>query len=295
VHVHVKRAIDERASLTASVAARLELAIEGAVIGQETAVHDVLLAVLAGGPCLLVGPSGVGKSLMGSAVAAALGMPFTEIAGAPDARSTGLPDVGVVVLNELARTPPSVRMAMLDRHPGGAIVLATHNPADHADWPLTEAERDRFLLSAPFAYPTAEEERELLRRGVTPPGSAAVVVSQADLLGARLEVEALPAASNVIEYAARLARSTRPVHDGEAPDFVHELVTAGAGPRGAQALMLAARAHALISGGPAVSLDDVDAVAPSALRHRLVVSDAARRQGLTADDVISRILPRARD
>ena len=294
MHVHVKRVIDEGASLTASVAARLEREITRAVIGQEAAVHDVLLAVLAGGHCLFVGPSGVGKSLLGSAVAGALGAPFTEVAGTPDASEARLPDAGVILINELARTPPAVRVALLGHEPRGCTVLAAHNPADHADWPLTEAERDRFMLSTTFEYPTAEEERELLRRASRQETPAAAVIDLAELLRARAEIAAMPAASNVVEYAARLARSTRPVHDGEAPGFVHELVAAGAGPRGAQALLLAARAHALIDGEPAVSLDDVDAVAPSALRHRLVVTDAARRQGLTADDVISRILPLAR-
>ena len=294
MHVHVKRVIDEGASLTASVAARLEREITRVVIGQEAAVHDVLLAVLAGGHCLFVGPSGVGKSLLGSAVAGALAVPFTEIAATPDARDARLPDAGVILINELARTPPAVRIALLAHEPRGCTVLAAHNPADPADWPLTEAERDRFMLSTTFEYPTAEEERELLRRASRQETPAAAVIDLAELLRARAEIAGMPAASNVIEYAARLARSTRPVHDGEAPGFVFELVASGAGPRGAQALMLAARAHALIDGEPAVSLDDVDGVALSALRHRVVVSDAARCQGLTADDVISRILPLAR-
>jgi MoxR-like ATPase len=202
----------------------------------------------------------------------------------------------VIVIEELERTPPSVRAGLLDQDPADAFVLATRNPTDVAEWPLTQAELDRFLLSTPFEYPTAEEERELLRRtskaGVI---AANAVIDPDELMRARVEVREMPAASNVIEYAARLARSTRPVADTEGPEFVHELVAAGAGPRGSQALLAAARAHALIDGEAAVSLDDIDAVAPAALRHRIFLTDAARRQGLTADDVISRILPRARE
>jgi MoxR-like ATPase len=175
------------------------------------------------------------------------------------------------------------------------FVVATQNPADRSEWPLTQAELDRFLLSTAFEYLTAEEERHLLRRASKPGVPAAnAVIDPDDLYKARAEVREMPAASNVIEYAARLARSTRPVIDGERPDFVQELVAVGAGPRGSQALLAAARAHALIDGEAAVSLDDVDAVAPAALRHRLVLTEAARAQGLTADDVISRILPLAR-
>ena len=293
MHVHVKRTIDAGASLTASVAARLEDAIEQVVIGQEEAVHDALLAVLAGGHCLFLGPSGVGKSLMGSAVAQALGQPFVELAATPDAREARLPDGGVIVISELARTAPAVRVALLDQSPAGSTVFATHNPGADADAPLTEAELDRFMLATRFDYPTAEEERALLRRPA--PARAGGVIEPGELLRARGEVAGMPAASNVIEYAARLARSTRPVHDGEAPAFVHDLVISGAGPRGALALMAAARAHALIDGAAAVSLDDVDAVAPAALRHRIRLSDAARRQGLSADDVISRIIPLTRE
>ena len=294
VHVHAKRTIDATSSLTASVAARLEAEIERVVIGQEAAVHAVLLGILAGGRCLLTGPSGVGKSALGGAVAGALGLPFVEVPGTPEARETPPVERAVVVFDEIARTPPSIRVALLDQDSAATVVLATHNPQEHAEWPLSEAELDRFMLSVAFDYPTAEEERELLRRASRDRRTADAVVSAAELSGARSEVAALPAASNVIDYAARLARSTRPVHDGEAPAFVHELVANGAGPRGALALMAAARAHALIDGGAAVSLDDVDAVAPAALRHRLQISEAARRQRVTADDVIARILPGAR-
>ncbi|MDQ3169091.1 MAG: MoxR family ATPase [Acidobacteriota bacterium] len=292
MHVHVKRTIDAGGSLTASVAARLEEAIEHVVIGQEEAVHDALIAVLAGGHCLFLGPSGVGKSLMGSAVARALSQPFVEVAATPDARDDRLPEGGVIVISEIARAATAVRVALLDQSPAGSTIFATHNPFDPAGSPLTDAEFDRIMLATRFDYPTAEEERALLRRPETL--RAAVVIEADELLRARAEVAGVPAASNVIEYAARLARSTRPVHDGEAPAFVHDLVVSGAGPRGALALMAAARAHALIDGAAAVSLDDVDAVAPAALRHRIRLSDAARRQGLSTDDVISRIIPLAR-
>lgn len=295
MHVHTKRVIDAGSSLTAAVASKLEHEIERVVIGQEKAVHDVLLALLAGGHCLFSGVSGTGKSLIGSVVAQAAGMDHVTIACGPDAQLRTLPASGVVVIEELERTPPAVRASLLDEDPSDVFIVATRNPSDASEWPLTQGELDRFLLSTPFDYPTAEEERALLRR-MTKPGAAAAnaVIDSADLFRARAEVREMPAASNVIEYAARLARSTRPVADGEGPDFVQELVAVGAGPRGSQALLAAGRAHALIDGAPSVSLDDIDAVAPGALRHRIVITDAARRQGLTTDDVISRILPLAR-
>jgi MoxR-like ATPase len=295
VHVHTKRVIDASSSLTAAVASKLEHEIERVVVGQENAVHDVLIAILAGGHCLFTGPAGTGKSLIGSVIAQAAGLGHVAVPGGPDAPAVAVPGRRVTVLEELERTPPAVRVQLLEQEPADAFVIATRNPHDKPEWPLTQAELDRFLLSTPFEYPTAEEERDLLRRSSKPGIAAAnAVIDPADLTRARAEVRDMPAASNVLEYAARLARSTRPVADGEAPDFVHELVAAGAGPRGSQALLAAARAHALIDGEAAVSLDDVDAVAPAVLRHRITVTENARRQGLTADDVISRILPLAR-
>ena len=295
MHVHTKRVIDASRSLTASVASRLEHEIERVVIGQEQVVHDVLLAVMAGGHCLFRGAAGPGKSLVASAVAQACGMDLVTVPCTPDA-STGVPATTadtVVTFDELDRAPASVRARLLDASP--AIVFATQNRNDRPAEPLTEAELDRFLVCTLFDYPTAEEERDLLRRSLRPGvAHADAVIEPGELRRARAEIRDLPAASNVIEYAARLARSTRPVADGERPDFVMELVAVGAGPRGSQALLLAAQAHALIDGEVAVSLDDVDAVAPAVLRHRLVLSDAARRQGLGPDDVISRILPIAR-
>ena len=296
MHVHTKRVIDASSSVTASVASRLEHEIERVVIGQEQAVHDVLLAVLAGGHCLLVGSAGTGKSLMASVVAQAAGLSLTVKPCTPVSNTAfEPPEPEVVAFEEIARAQPDVRVTLLDSQAPGTLVFATHNPHDQFEWPLTEGELDRFLLSTTFDYPTAEEERDMLRRAWRPGAVAAnVVIDRQELAEARAEVRDVPAASNVIEYAARLARSTRPVTDGERPDFVPELVATGAGPRGSQALLTAARAHALVDGNAAVSLDDVDAVAPAALRHRITLTAAARRQGLTADDVISRILPIAR-
>lgn len=287
--------IDASSSLTAAVASKLEHEIERVVVGQEKAVHDVLIALLAGGHCLFSGAAGTGKTLIGTVIAQAAGLAHVTVAGGPDAPAVTLPGRRVIVIEDLERTPPAVRASLLEQDPDEAFVLATHNPHDKAEWPLTQGELDRFLLSTPFDYPTAEEERELLRRASKPGMAAAnAVIDPDELMRARAEVREMPAASNVIEYAARLARSTRPVADGEGPDFVHELIAVGAGPRGSQALLAAARAHALVDGEAAVSLDDIDAVAPAALRHRMVLTDAARRQDLTADDLISRILPLAR-
>jgi len=295
VHVHTKRVIDASSSLTAAVASKLEHEIERVIIGQEQAVHDVLLAMLAGGHCLFSGPAGTGKSLIASVVAQACGLPLVTVPCTPDA--TGAMEAAdlesIVVFEDLERAPAAARARLLEAP--HAIVFATRNPHDRHEAPLTEGEVDRFLLCTPFDYPTAEEEREFLRRTAKPGVFAAnAVIEPGALARARAEVRDLPAASNVIEYASRLARSTRPVADGERPDFVPELVAVGAGPRASQALLAAARAHALIDGEAAVSLDDIDAVAPAALRHRLGLTDAARRQGLTADDVISRIIPIAR-
>ncbi|MEZ5284573.1 MAG: MoxR family ATPase [Vicinamibacterales bacterium] len=172
------------------------------------------------------------------------------------------------------------------------FVLATQNPIEQeGTYALPEAQLDRFLLNVVMSYPSAEEERAILAQTTTSEVRAASPVATAeDIERARLLVREVAAAGNVVDYAARLVRATRPVDGDEAPDFVRRYVRWGAGPRAGQSLLLAGKARAVMHGRPAVSLEDVAAVAPPVLRHRVLVNFEAEAEGVDAEAVVGRLL-----
>ncbi|MGH9175510.1 MAG: AAA family ATPase, partial [Vicinamibacterales bacterium] len=174
------------------------------------------------------------------------------------------------------------------------FVLATQNPIEQeGTYPLPEAQLDRFMLNVVIDYPTAAEERAILAQTTTgdEPRASAVVTGD-EIERARRLVREIPAAENVIDYAARLVRASRP-HDADA-DFVRQWVRWGAGPRAGQALLLAGKARAVLDGRPAVSLENVRAVAAPVLRHRLLVNFQAEAEGIDAESVVARLLDAVR-
>ena len=206
------------------------------------------------------------------------------------------------------RTPPKTQSALLEAMQeyqvtvGGVrhalerplFVLATENPIEQeGTYPLPEAQLDRFMLNVVIDYPSADEERAILAQTTTAdePRVAAVATGE-QIERARLLVREIPAAANVVDYAARLIRSSRPVAPaGErVPDFVRDWVRWGAGPRAGQALLLAGKARAVLQGRPAVSIEDVRAVARPVLRHRLLVNFQAEAEGIDAETLVSRLL-----
>jgi MoxR-like ATPase len=180
------------------------------------------------------------------------------------------------------------------------FVLATENPIEQeGTHPLPEAQLDRFLFNVVIGYPTPDDERRIIAETTTGADRVAqVAASGAELEGARMLVRELPAASNVVDYALRLTRATRP-DDPTAPRTVRDWVRWGAGPRAGQALLLGAKATALLDGRPAPSLEDVTAVALPVLRHRVLVNYQAEADGIGPDQVVAGLLeavrPRAAD
>jgi len=178
------------------------------------------------------------------------------------------------------------------------FVLATQNPIEQeGTYPLPEAQLDRFMLNVVIGYPSAAEERAILAQTTTAHEPVVRPVANGeDIERARLLVREIPAAENVIAFATRLVRATRPLGDeGAAPlDFVRDWVRWGAGPRAGQALLLAGKARAVLDGRPAVSLDDIRAVAPPVLRHRLLVNFQAEAEGIDAETVVTRLLDAVR-
>ncbi|MFP5378280.1 MAG: AAA family ATPase [Vicinamibacteria bacterium] len=214
----------------------------------------------------------------------------------------------IILADEINRTPPKTQAALLEAMQeyqvtvGGVrhtldrplFVLATENPIEQeGTYPLPEAQLDRFMLNVVIDYPSAEEERAILSATTT--GAAPMVspvASAGEIERARLLVREVPAAANAVDYAARLVRATRPTAGpGEtAPEFVRQWVRWGAGPRAGQALLLAAKARAVLAGRPAVSLDDIRAVAAPVLRHRVLVNFQAEADGIDAETIVARLI-----
>jgi MoxR-like ATPase len=175
--------------------------------------------------------------------------------------------------------------------PDPFFVLATQNPIEQeGTYPLPEAQLDRFLFNIVVDYPNAEEEREIIRR-VTSPNSATVspLMTGPEIIHLQNIVKRVPVGDHVIDFAAKLARATRPASD-EAPDFVKEMVGWGAGPRAGISLISAAKAHAVLRGRVHATTGDVASVALPVLRHRVLTTFNAEAAGVKSDDIIKRLV-----
>jgi MoxR-like ATPase len=316
--------IDEAQALVT----RVDQAVRRVIVGQHDVVAQVLLVLLAGGHGLLQGVPGLAKTLLVKTLARALDLRFSRIQFTPDLmpadvlgtevieedRATGHRVVRfvpgpifaqVILADEINRTPPRTQAALLEamqeaqvtiagvRHPLELplFVLATENPIEQeGTYPLPEAQLDRFMFNIVMSYPSAAEERAIIATTTTSSDPEVSPVAGADdLLRARRLVRDIPAADNVIDYATRLVRATRPGDAAVAPS-VTRWVRWGAGPRAGQALVLAAKARAVVHGRPAVSLDDIRTVAPPVLRHRVLVNFQAIAEGITSERVVADVL-----
>jgi MoxR-like ATPase len=215
----------------------------------------------------------------------------------------------IILADEINRTPPRTQAALLEAMQeyqvtvGGVryslerplFVLATENPIEQeGTYPLPEAQLDRFMFNVVIDYPEIDDERRILAETTTATSPDVRHVATGDSLeAASALVRALPAASNVIDYALRLIRATRP-DDSTAPAPVKEWIRWGVGPRAGQALILGAKAAALLDGRTVPSPDDVTNVALPVLRHRMLVNYQAEADGVTPDGVIAELLAAVR-
>jgi MoxR-like ATPase len=211
----------------------------------------------------------------------------------------------IVLADEINRTPPRTQAALLEamqeRHvtaagetmylPKPFFVLATQNPIEQeGTYPLPEAQLDRFLFDIRIGYPSKDEEIGILRATTAVDNTELRPVLDAEeTLALQRTVRELPAAEPALRYAAELARATRP-DQPEAPAIVKQYVRWGAGPRAGQALIMGAKAHALLSGRYAVAPEDIRRVAHPVLRHRVLVNFAAEAEGITTEQVIEKLL-----
>jgi MoxR-like ATPase len=214
----------------------------------------------------------------------------------------------ILLADEINRTPPKTQAALLEAMQeyqvtvNGArfdldrplFVLATQNPIEQeGTYPLPEAQLDRFMFNVVIEYPTADEERRIISQTTSNVDPAiSVVASGEEIERLHAVVREVPAADNVVDLAARLVRATRPVAtaEGESPEFVRKWVRWGAGPRAGQALILGAKARALLERRVVVSADDIRAVALPVLRHRVLLNFQAEADGVDADTIVRRLL-----
>jgi len=214
----------------------------------------------------------------------------------------------IILADEINRTPPKTQAALLEAMQEYQVtvsgvrfelerplfVLATQNPIEQeGTYPLPEAQLDRFMFNVVIDYPSADEERRILSEttGVGEP-AISVVASGAEIDRMHALVREVPAAENAVDFAARLVRATRPsggAADG-VPDFVRQWVRWGAGPRAGQALLLGAKARAVLDGRSVVALDDIEAVALPVLRHRVLLNFQAEADGVAPDEIVRRLL-----
>lgn len=298
------------------------------IVGQENVVEQVLMAIFCRGHALLVGVPGLAKTLLVSTVARALDLSYKRIQFTPDLMPADITGTDVlevdqetgrrgfrfvngpvfanmILADEINRTPPktqaSLLEAMQEHHvtvgektfdlPEPFFVLATQNPIEQeGTYPLPEAQLDRFLFNIVVDYPSDQEEREIIRR-VTSPGESEIkaLMSAEDIVRLQEVVKRVPVGDHVIDFAADLARATRP-NSGEAPEFVKDMVGWGAGPRAGIALVNAAKAHAVLKGRFHATTGDIAAVAPPVLRHRVLTTFNAEASGVRSDDIVQMLL-----
>ncbi|MEX1999365.1 MAG: MoxR family ATPase [Gemmatimonadales bacterium] len=307
-------------------ARRLREAVATRILGQDRVLDDILLAMLAGGHALLVGVPGLAKTLLIRSIADGMDLTFRRIQFTPDLVPSDItgteimeesggqrtfrfvegPIFGNILLaDEINRTPPRTQAALLEamqEHkvtaaghtmplPEPFFVLATQNPIEQeGTYPLPEAQLDRFLFDIRIDYPAEQDEVAMLRATTgldeTP---LRPVLDAAQIVALQRLVRAMPAAEPLLSYAARLVRATRPAN-AETPALARRAVRWGAGPRAGQALILGAKAHALLAGRTVTTPDDVRRVAMAVLRHRVLVNFAAEAEGITPEHVIDDVL-----
>ncbi|MCI0745586.1 MAG: MoxR family ATPase [Verrucomicrobia subdivision 3 bacterium] len=298
------------------------------VVGQEHTVEAALYALFARGHCLLVGVPGLAKTLLVNALARSLALSFSRIQFTPDLMPSDITGTEileedaasghrrfvftrgpvftqVLLADEINRTPPKTQAALLEamqektvtvagkmyRLEEPFIVLATQNPIEQeGTYPLPEAQLDRFFFELLIDYPNLENERQLVEKhSYAPLEKLRPVMSHEEVIRFREAIAQIPAAPNVVDYAVRLVRASRP-NNGDSPDYIKRWVRWGASPRASQYLILAGRARAACQGRFNVACDDVVALAPLVLRHRIIRSFQADAEGKSPDDIITSLL-----
>jgi len=321
----VSTAIEKRFDTFTDKLAKAKAEIGKVIFGQEDVVNNTLATLISGGHVLLIGVPGVAKTRLVETLADVLGLSSNRVQCTPDLMPSDI--LGSEVLEESAggkrsfrfiegpvftqflmadeinRASPRTQSALLQamqehsvtiagkphKLPEPFHVLATQNPIEQeGTYPLPEAQLDRFFMQIDVSYPDMEAERQILLATTGAEAyEAKTIFAKKDLLELQKLVREIPVGEKVIDAILTLTRAARPGPD--APDYINDHIAWAPGPRGAQSLMLACRAIALLDGRSAPSVDDVIAVAGPVLKHRMEVNFKARSEGITVDDLISRL------
>lgn len=298
------------------------------IVGQQVIIEQLLISLLAKGHCLLVGVPGLAKTLLISTLARILDLKFSRIQFTPDLMPSDITGTDVieedvstgrkafrfvrgpifaniVLADEINRTPPKTQAALLQamqEHEvtaGGEtfkldepfFVLATQNPIEQeGTYPLPEAQLDRFMFNLWIDYPTGDEEVRIVQSTTsTYAASLDKVLAAEKIIQLQQLVRKVPVSDHVVEYAVRLARSTRPSQNG-ALKYIQDWVSWGAGPRASQYLVLGAKTRAALDGRYTPSIDDVKSMATPVLRHRIVTNFNAEADGVGTVEIVRHLL-----
>ena len=318
----------QRAELLHSAYTRTKAELAKVIVGQEDVIEELVTALFAGGHCILIGVPGLAKTLLVSTLSRLLSLSAKRIQFTPDLMPSDITGTDIIqedpgtglrsfrfmkgpvftnmlLADEINRTPPKTQAALLEamqeRHvtvgeqtlplPSPFFVIATQNPIEQeGTYQLPEAQLDRFLYGIRLGYPSPTEELAIMKQTEDPESIDVNKILDAEqILSIQHVVPRVPAADHVYEFALRLIRSTRP-DDPQAPNYVKECLSWGAGPRAAKNLMQSAKARALLHGRLHVNTEDVEKVALPVLSHRLVMNFHAESEGVTAHSIIGRLL-----
>ncbi len=302
--------------------------IHKAIIGQDDVIELMMISLLAKGHCLLVGVPGLAKTLLVQTFARVLDLKFNRIQFTPDLMPSDItgteiidqdPATGkrafrfvkgpiftnVLLADEINRTPPKTQSALLQAMQEYQVtasgqtypldqpffVLATQNPIEQeGTYPLPEAQLDRFMFMIKVDYPEFEQEMQIIKATTSEMLSQPeLVLTGADVLALQKMLRKVPVSDYVVKYAINIVRASRPA-SAEAPDFINDWLTWGAGPRAGQYLILGAKARAILHGRINVSCEDVRAIAPAVMRHRIFPNFNADAEGIGSDEIIARLI-----
>ena len=307
--------------------AQVKTEMQKVVVGQEVILEEILVAMLAGGHCLLEGVPGLAKTLIVRTLAQTMHLSFRRIQFTPDLMPTDIVGTeileedhttgkrffkfnkgplfaNIVLADEINRTPPKTQAALLEAMQEAAVtyagetysierpffMLATRNPIEQAGtYPLPEAQLDRFLLYIQIGYPSEAEEIDILTNTTgTQQAAVTAVLTATEIQQLQALVRDVYISDDLVTYVGQAVRATRP--EGTPVDFVKEWVRWGAGPRAGQALILTAKARALLRGRYSVTVEDLQAMAYPVLRHRVLMNFRAEAENVSSDRVTEAIL-----
>lgn len=302
---------------------KLRAEIGQVIIGQDEVVRDVLISIFSQGHCLLVGVPGLAKTLLVNTIARVLGLTYNRIQFTPDLMPTDIIGTeilddsrhfkfikgplfaNIILADEINRTPPKTQAALLEAMQERAVtaagkryeldnpffVLATQNPIEQeGTYPLPEAQLDRFMFNVMLDYPTLQEEIQVVKNTTSDYNpQLQKIISGEEIMYFQHLIRRIPIPDNVLNYAVNLSTKTRPGTPA-ATEPVNNYLSWGAGPRASQFLVVGAKCHAAFNGKYSPDIEDVKAVAPAILRHRIVKNYKAEAEGVSVEKIIEGLL-----